>query len=418
MIALDLRGTSPAQAVMAIATQYNSSVLGDRFEVLLGVLETSLRVSLLEAGARYGAVRQGDGSWRLTIIREHVPAQGTVPGLHHLVCGEDGSVWVAQRASRVARIDSRTGQIAKVREVARKASHLALDERAGRLFVADPEVGEMIALRAVDLAELARWVAPGAPQLPLVSPDGIVCVTGGASGTVTIAWPRNAAYRTATFEVGASPHDACLDRHGEHLFVPCAGGTEIVKLRLADGAVVGRVQVGEGPSHLVLHPDGTRLYSANSWDGSVSCVTVDGEAVGQAASGGWAHSIEIAPDGRWIYVANFMEDTVAVFDAQTLDRVALLETDRYPHGLDVSPDGKHLVATGFGSDHARVYDARLHRELARVDVGWGSSHTDFAPDGAAWIGCSVGDHVACIDLQTLACVSRVRLTGAGLLGGG
>jgi DNA-binding beta-propeller fold protein YncE len=118
------------------------------------------------------------------------------------------------------------------------------------------------------------------------------------------------------------------------------------------------------------------------------------------------------------YVANFMDDTVAVFDAQTLDRVALLETDRYPHGLDVSPDGKHLVATGFGCDHARIYDARLHRELARVDVGWGSSHTDFALDGAAWIGCSVSDHVACIDLQTLACVSRVRLPGAGIVGGG
>ena len=139
MIALDLRGTPPAQAVMAIAAQYNSSVLGNRFEVLLGVFEASLRVSLLEAGARYGAVRQGDGSWCLTILREHVPAQGTVPGLHHLVCGDDGSVWVAQRASRVARIDSRTGQVAEVREVARKASHLALDERAGRLFVADPE---------------------------------------------------------------------------------------------------------------------------------------------------------------------------------------------------------------------------------------------------------------------------------------
>lgn len=411
MTTLDLRAKPSAHAGAAIIARYNGASPGERFEVLLSEFGTGLRVGLLEAGARHEALREGDGSWRLTILRERVPAQGTIPGLHHVVCGGDGSVWAAERASRVARIDSRTGRVAAVREVARKASHLALDERSRRLFVADSESGEMIALRAADLAELARWSAPGAPQLPLVSPGGVVCVTGGANGSVTIAWPSNGAYRSATFEVGASPHDPCLDADGEYLFVPCAGASELVKLRLADGAIVRRVPVGEGPAHLAFHPDGTRLYSANSWDGSVSCVTTEGERVAQVPSGGWAHAIEVAPDGRFVYVANFMDDTVSVFDARTLGRVALLETERYPHGLDVSPDGKHLVATGFGSDHVRIYDASSHRQLARVEVGWGSSHTDFA-DGAAWIGCSVSDHVARVDLETLACVSRVRLPGA------
>lgn len=286
---------------------------------------------------------------------------------------------------------------------------MALDEQTGRLFVADAEAGEMIALRADDLAEVARWPAPGSPQLPLVSPDGIVCVTGGANGTATIAWPRDKSYRSLTFEIGASPHDPGLDLQGEHLFVPCAGNGTVAKVRIADGAIVGRVPVGDGPTHLAFHPDGRRLYSANSWDGTVTCVTVNGERLAQAYSGSWAHAIEISPSGRWIYVANFMDDTVAVFDARTLEFVSLLKTDCYPHGLDVSPDGNHLVATGFGSDHLRIFDADLHRELARVEVGWGSSHTAFAPDKTAWIGCSVGDHIACVDLASLACVCRVRL---------
>ena len=409
MTTLDCRGKPLAETGGELIARYNASNAGDSFDVLVSEYGTGLSMWLLEAGARHHAVREGDGSWRLTVSRRHAPAQGSIPGVHHVVGGSDGSVWTCERAHRVARIDSRARQIAAVRSVARKASHLALDEQAGRLFVADAEAGEIIALRADDLTEVTRWRAPGIPHLPLVSTDGIVCVTGGANGTVTIAWPKDKSYRSRTFEIGASPHDPGLDRAGEYLFVPCAGSGTVVKVRIADGAIVGRMPVGEGPSHLAFHPDGRRLYSANSWDGSVTCVTVDGERVAHAYSGGWAHAIEVAPDGRWVYVANFMDDTVAVFDALTLERVSVLETDCYPHGLDVSPDGKYFIATGFGSDHARIFEAATHREIARTEVGYGSSHTVFAPDGTAWIGCSVSDHVACVDLASRACIARVRL---------
>jgi YVTN family beta-propeller protein len=100
--------------------------------------------------------------------------------------------------------------------------------------------------------------------------------------------------------------------------------------------IVGRIPVGDGPSHLALSVDGSRIYSANSWDGTLSCVTADGEHVGSAFSGRWAHAIAATPDGRWVYVANFFDDTLSVFDADSLERVAVLATDAYPHGPDIS----------------------------------------------------------------------------------
>jgi YVTN family beta-propeller protein len=392
-----------------IIDRYNAAKAGDKFDVLTSELGVGQRMSLLEAGIRHEAVRQADGSWRLAIERRQAPAQGSIPGVHHLVSGSDCSLWACERAQRVARIDTGSKRVAAVRAVARKASHLALDERARRLFVADAEAGEIVALRADDLREVARWAAPGMPQLPLVSAEGVVCVTGGATGTVTIAWPKGGGYRPLTLEVGASPHDACLDGDGKHLFVPCAGDGKLVKLRLADGATVGEIKVGDGPSHLVLHPDATRLYSANSWDGTVSCITLEGERSAQAYSGGWAHAIDISPDGRVVYVANFLDDTVSAFDAASLQRTGTLATECYAHGLDISPDGRHLVATGFSSDHVRIYDPISQRQLARIEVGAGSSHTAFSQDNTAWIGCSVSDHLACIDLVTLSCTARLHL---------
>jgi DNA-binding beta-propeller fold protein YncE len=276
------------------------------------------------------------------------------------------------------------------------------------LFIADSGENEVIALRAADLEIEQRWPAPGGPQLPLASADGIVCVSGPASGTLTIARPQGAAYDVQTIAVGDCPHDPLLSADEEHVFVPCAGDSAIVKVRLADGRVVGRCEVGDGPSHLALHPDGTRLYSANSWDGTLACMSADGERIANTQSGRWAHAIDVAPDGSCVYVANFMDDTVAVFDALTLNQVGLLATDAYPHGLDVSPDGHFLIATGFASDAVRVFDAGTHRELARIAVGQGSSHTVFAGDHA-YIGCSVSDHVACIDLAALALTERIRI---------
>lgn len=403
---LDCTARPTAEAGRAIMAHYNDCPPGSRFRVRVDDYSAGLRVWLLEAGARHAAERVNHG-WELSIERAPSPAQGAIPGVHHVIA-LGGFVWTCERAQRVARLEAGSGRVVACRAAARRASHLALEAAAKRLFVADSEANAMIALDAGDLSEIARWDAPGGPQLPLVSPEGIVCVTGGATGTLTIARPAGHGYCAQTLAVGACPHDPALSADGQHVFVPCAGAAGLVKVRLSDGGIVGRCPTGSGPSHLAVHPDGSRIYSANSWDGTVSCVSADGEPVAQAASGGWAHAIDIAPDGRTVWVGNFLEDTLAVFDAVTLERRALLPTEPYAHGLDVSPDGRHVVATGFSSDCARIYDATLLGEIARVEVGRGSSHTAFA-EGAAFIGCSVADHVARVDLA--AC----RRTGVSSL---
>lgn len=239
----------------AIIERFNAQAPGTVFEARVEEYSPALRMWLLEAGARHRAVQE-EGSWRLEIRRGAAPAQGRLAGVHHVV-SDGASVWTCERGQRVARIDVETGRPVSVKALARKASHLALDAARGRLIVADSEANELIVLRAADLALENRWSAPGAPQLPRVAPDGTVCVTGGAADALTIVRDN----RARTISVGACPHDPLLDADGTHLFVPCAGGAELVKVRLADATIVGRCAVGNGPSHLALHPDGTRVVA-------------------------------------------------------------------------------------------------------------------------------------------------------------
>jgi DNA-binding beta-propeller fold protein YncE len=398
------------QAGRMIIERYNQALPRERFHARVDSYPPALRVWLLEAGIRHRAdlPTAAEDGWCLDVERASSPAQGSVPGVHHVV-SDRSSVWTCERAQRVARIDIETQAVVATSAVAHAASHLVHDAGTDRLFVADAGDNAMLALRASDLAVLQRWPAPGRPQLPVVSVDGIVCVTG-SDGTLTIARPSRGRYVEQTIEVGSCPHDPVLTVDGAYAFVPCAGAAELVKVRLSDGAIAGRCGVGVGPTHLARDPGGTHIYSANSWDGTVSRVDLDGQNVLHAPSGMWAHAIDITPDGRWLWTANFYDDTVAVFDTATLTRVALLPTERYAHGLDISPDGRYVVATGFSSTHVRVYDAARHVELARIEVGEGSSHTAFSADaGRAFLGCSVSDHVACIDLEHSSLTARLKL---------
>jgi DNA-binding beta-propeller fold protein YncE len=410
MVALDCRGKTLPEAGNALVAQFNRAAAGTRFTALLDAVPAGLKVWLLEAGMRYRAHRLQDGGWRLEIERGASPAQGAIPGVHHVVA-EGDSIWTCERAQRVARLDAHSGRLVAVAAVARAASHLAVDSLRDRLFVADAGANAIVALRASDLRIEQTWEAPGRPQLPIVNAEGIVCVTGGrGSGTLTIARPRGGGYVAQTIPVGRCPHDPLFAADGAHLIVPCAGASELAKVRLADGVVIGRCAVGDGPSHLARQPDGSRIYSANSWDGTVACISAEGEVLASAASGGWAHAIDITPDGRWVFVANFLDDTLAVLDALTMERVVLLQTEPYAHGLDVSPDGHYVIATGFGSEHLRLYDAQTHTEVARIEVGRGSSHTAFVSGTAfAFVGCSVDDRLTCIDLDSRRAVSHTRI---------
>ena len=207
---LDCRGCPVAAAGAAVVSRFNACQPGEKFSVLLDAMPPGLRVWLLEAGIRYVPGKRDDGLC-ITVRRGMVPAQGSIPGVHHIV-SDGSSIWTCERDARVARIDPESGRVIACVAVASKASHLAHDAVAQRLFAADSAADEVIAMRSADLAVLARWAAPGGPQLPVVSAEGIVAVTGPATGTLTIARPRAGAYDVQTL-MRSEEHTSELQSH-------------------------------------------------------------------------------------------------------------------------------------------------------------------------------------------------------------
>ena len=405
----DLRQAAPDEVFRSVIAGYNKLASGEHLEVMVQSYPAGLQMGLVEAGAKHEAERTENGDWRLR-VRGASQALSNAPGIHHVVEGLDGNIWICQRGRCAARIDGYDRKVVVVRDVATTASHMALDQERDRLFIADAGGNALVCVSASDLEHLERWDMPGSPQLPLVTEEGIACVTISAAAALGIVWPQGDGYRAKVIEVGSGPHDPVATPDGQSILVPCAGAGAVVRVSLSDGRVTGRFKVGDGPAHIAVHPDGTRIYVANTFDGTLTCISPEGDLLNQATSGRWAHVPKVIPDGRLVYVANFFDDTLAVFDALTLERVAVLNTDAYPHGLDISPDGNSVVVTGFSSDHVRVFDAAAYEEKARIKVGEGSAHTAFLTDNrTAFVGCSISDHLAVIDIEAKTCTELLRL---------
>ena len=406
--AVDLRGKPVPGVGNGIMARYDAMAAGGRALVLCDAYGAALRVWLAEAGVRHTAREAAEGHWELEIERRASPSLTAAPGLHHLVSAPGGTVWACERAARAVRLDGHTGEIEATAKVAGKASHLALSPDEKWLYVADFGAGTLVAADAETLEVRHVLEAPGGPQLPSVSPDGIACVCGAAAGAFTIVWPAAGGPRAKTIEIGPVPHDQVITEDGKYAFVSCAGDATVAKVDLFNGAVLARYPVGQGPGHLAAHPDGERIYVANTFDGTVTCLSVEGDDLGRAYSGEWAHHPVVAPGGATLWVVNFGDDTLAVFDALNLELLAMLETEPYAHELAFSGDGKYALAPGYCSDHVRLYDVAARTETARVPVGWGSPHGTFLGDShTAWVACSVDNHLAKLDADSGECVQRV-----------
>ncbi|MBK7861438.1 MAG: YncE family protein [Archangiaceae bacterium] len=144
-----------------------------------------------------------------------------------------------------------------------------------------------------------------------------------------------------------APHHAAVSTDGKHWytglsqFAPGTGsgphgahGTgsvdgQVLKLSTADNRVEAVARVDRNPGDLALSPDGKRLAVSH----------YDLLRISEAARG-------TAPDP---------DARIAILDAETLERIAMVRTCAAPHGVRFSPDGRRLYVACY-SDEVAVLD--------------------------------------------------------------
>lgn len=140
------------------------------------------------------------------------------------------------------------------------------------------------------------------------------------------------------------PHKALFGPDGL-LYVSGELAHAILIVDVHKRAVVGEIPTGANQSHMFcFSPDGSRIYTANVGDGSVSVLDVNARKLIQVIPlTKRVQRIAASPDGRWVFTSDWDQQRVAVIDTHTNQLSRWISTAGMPYVTRPTTDGKSLL---------------------------------------------------------------------------
>lgn len=185
--------------------------------------------------------------------------------------------------------------------------------------------------------------------------------------------------------VDRSPVDLVLSPDESWLVTVHQTASTASLIRIADGAVLDEVRVGERPAAVALHPDGKRVLVSGSYAGVVSLLRVDGDRLvneEEIRVGFEPHGIAVSSDGKTAWVALTAAGQVAVIDLPSREVVRRIDVGRWPRYLALSPDGSRLAVGVSGDRGVAVVDTAARKTLYTERFGgMNLGHMQVSADG-------------------------------------
>lgn len=307
------------------------------------------------------------------------------------------------------------------------------------LLLAQSDPGRLVVLNKADAsaslldlrsgAERARLPTGVGPHEVAVAPDGktaVVANYGGAVPGSSLTLLDLAAEKpTRTLDLGqaARPHGIVYDPDGAHVWVTAEQRKSLLRVRVADGAVVHEIPTPDPIGHMVVRAGSGRLFVSHIGGVGVTPVSPSGDSWTAAASvptGKGAEGIAVSADGAQLWVGHREDDNVVVLDPASMKILATIPAAGFPIRVQLTPDGKTALVSCAESGALRFYDASKFVETGaldfpaqvKADLSGGRLLEDFgaspvpvgiviSPDGArAYVALTNADRIAEVDLKT------------------
>ncbi len=162
------------------------------------------------------------------------------------------------------------------------------------------------------------------------------------------------------------PYTITINADGTKVYVTNSNSTTITIIDIATNAVIGTITGFDGPSGMVITPDGKRAYVNNYGSpagvGSGNATTVNvvdlntNTISGTITVGLAPASLAITPDGAFVYVINYVDGnpgTGTISVIRTSDNTVVKTIPGFfgSFGIAITPDGQFAYVTNFGSNN-------------------------------------------------------------------
>ncbi len=179
-------------------------------------------------------------------------------------------------------------------------------------------------------------------------------------------------------------------------------------------SITATIPTGALPTGIAFSPDGTRAYTANQGDNSVTVINVGtNAAIASISTGGSSpFSIEVSPDGLQIYVGN-NDNTLMIVDAQTLQITKTLTVGFATNAFAIDPAGRMVYASHFGSGTVSEIDIFTGNVVRTFNVGGVPQGLALNKKGSHLYVANQGGYLNDIILATGAMGTQIPIAGVG-----
>ncbi|HXJ88486.1 MAG TPA: YncE family protein [Candidatus Binatia bacterium] len=179
--------------------------------------------------------------------------------------------------------------------------------------------------------------------------------------------------------------------------------------------------IGQNRTHmLVVSKDESRIFTSNVNSDTISLLERDksGDTSGWIETpisvGKGPEGFDVSPDGTKLWAANSHDGTVSIIDLASRKVVETFDLHtKFVNRVKFTPDGKLVLMSDLGTGDLVVVDAGTRKEVKRLHLGHGVAGILIVPDGStAYVSVSPDSEVMVIDLKTLSVIGRIA-TGKG-----
>lgn len=224
-----------------------------------------------------------------------------------------------------------------------------LDAATGAAIGSPISVGNRPAALAVSpdgsTAFLANWSGPANGNLSFIN---------SATGAVTnwfdqqvraLAVSPDGLYLYATVEYDKDVNNAALGQN-----------SELVRIRVSDRTILGRIPTGRGPNSVAVTPDGATIIVGNTDVDSLTFIRTADWSTSSMSVGDEPYGISITSDGATAYVSNHRSGTVDVVDIATRTVTATVAATPNPWVSAISPVGTRLYVASMSGPKVFTFE--------------------------------------------------------------
>ncbi len=228
-------------------------------------------------------------------------------------------------------IDAEHNNVVATISVHREPLSIDLDADGARAYVANSGSNSISVIDLKARREIAQFGTGEGPVAARIAADGKTLVVANQAGnSVTVMDPADGHVRAVYGDCPGAASPVILPDSSK-AFVACSAGHQVMVIALANSkarpnqadALEALMDVGRGPSHLALKPDGGEIFVSNSLSNSVSEIYNTTDEVGDTYMIGAEPVFGlVSRDNSLLYVANQRSQEVTVYSIDDGKRLA------------------------------------------------------------------------------------------------